>query len=223
MHMAWPMTVLAMICVCTAASTQQPEPLREGPVRAKVVERGAWLAEAFDGDKPDDKIWRVWHSDPERVSFRVADGRFALTARGEISHNGLWQKAAAKYKDVVLVARMDVRSVGPDPHSLALHLCGGDGTRSPDHWTEIVMVDQGDKARFTYWSAAPSGVFKYDASKELVLPRRNGDGFLVKVELDAGTNMATTWVHDGARWRQVGPQVELLLRTIHCEAKYRGG
>jgi hypothetical protein len=106
---------------------------------------------------------------------------------------------------------------------LCLHLCGGDGTRSPDHWAELVMYDQGPKARFSYWATVPRGSFTYDAAKEVVLDRRGNEGFLGKVEMDAGTNLCTIWVKDGDRWRQVGPPVELLLRTTHCEVKYRGG
>jgi len=73
-----------------------------------------------------------------------------------IGHNGLWGLTTAKYKDVVLVGEMDIRSQGSSPHRLALHLCGGDGVRSPDHWVEIDMVDLGDKARFSPMAALRS-------------------------------------------------------------------
>lgn len=200
-----------------------PLPIVEGPVAVRRVERGALLVEPFAGTEPDLSTWRVWHSDPDRASFAVRDGRFELIAEGDVGHNGLWQLACAKYKDVALVARMDVRSDGPDPQPLALHLCGGDATRSPDHWTEIVMYDEGPRARFSYWSTAPNGAFAYDPASEVVLDRHGSEGFLAKVELDAGTNLATTWVRDDGVWRQVGPAVELLLRTVHCEVKFRGG
>lgn len=221
-------TALAIAAACAPAWAQPggadgPAPIREGPVAARLAERGAWLTESFDGAEVDLKTWRIWHSDPERVSFRVADGRFELSATGEVGHNGLWQLGCTKYKDAVLVARMDVRSEGPDAHALALHLCGGDGSRSPDHWTEIVMYDEGPQARFSYWSTAPDGAFVYDSASELVLDRPETPGFLAKVEMDAAGNTATTWVHDGRQWRQVGPAVELLLRTVHCEVKFRGG
>jgi hypothetical protein len=52
---------------------------------------------------------------------------------------------------------MDIRSRGPGPHRLALHLCGGDGARSPDHWVEIDLVDRWEKARFTAMAALPLG------------------------------------------------------------------
>jgi hypothetical protein len=200
-----------------------PVPLREGPIAVRLVERGAWLVDGFEGTEPDPKSWRVWHSDPTRTTLAVRDGRFQLTAEGEIGHNGLWHLNSVKTKDVVLVGRMDVRSEGPDPHTLALHLCGGDGARSPDHWTEITLRDEGARGRFGYWSTEPGGVFVYDSASEVVLERGTDDGFLAKVEMDGGTNVATTWVHDGERWVQVGPAVAMTLRTVHCEVKFRGG
>lgn len=216
---------LAMLLAWAGASVadQGPVPIREGAIQIRPVECGAWLTETFDGAEPNLTIWRVWHSDPARVGLRVAGGRFELTATGAIGHNGLWQLAATKYKDVVLVARLDARTEGPDPHPLALHLCGGDGSHSPDHWTELLMYDQGDQARFSYWSTAPNGAFTFDAASERVLDRTATEGFLAKVEMDGSSNLATTWVHDGRRWQQVGPAVELLLRTVHCEVKLRGG
>ena len=71
--------------------------------------------------------WRVWQENAERTTVCQENGRLSLTARGPIGHNGLWGLTTAKYKDVVLVGEMDIRSQGSSPHRLALHLCGGDG------------------------------------------------------------------------------------------------
>ena len=44
---------------------------------------------------------------------------------------------------LALVARMDVKSDGPDPHALCLHLCGGDGCRERscrDHREKLAAI-----------------------------------------------------------------------------------
>ncbi len=69
----------------------------------RLVERGAVLAEDFEGRNLDRTRWRVWQENPDRTTVRQEDGRLNLTARGPIGHNGLWGLTTAKYKDVVLL------------------------------------------------------------------------------------------------------------------------
>ena len=139
----------------------------------RLVEPGAILAEDFDAKDVDRTKWRVWQEHPDRTTVRQENGRLNLTARGPIGHNGLWGLTTAKYKDVVLVGEMDIRSKGSSPHRLALHLCGGDGVRSPDHWVEIDMVDLGDKVRFSPMAALPVGLNRHqDQFLELAAPSR---------------------------------------------------
>ena len=132
------------------ATGDEPESTTVPPVTTatsiRLIERGAILAEDFDAKDLDRAKWRVWQENADRTTVVQETGRLNLTARGPIGHNGLWGLTTAKYKDVVLVGEMDIRSQGSSPHRLALHLCGGDGVRSPDHWVEIDMVDLGDKS-----------------------------------------------------------------------------
>lgn len=179
--------------------------------------------ETFDAQEIDPGRWRIWHMDPTSVSFSVREGRFWIEAGGNIGHDGLWDLGNRKTKDVVLVARMDTRSDGPNPLPLCLHLCGGEMPLSPDHWVELMMSDHGDSARFSMWAAVPEGAFRFDGAADVVVPHPAGDGFLAKIELDAGTNLCTAAVRTDGGWNQVGPAVELLLRTTHCEIKYRTG
>ena len=156
-------------------TVSEPQPADVPPITAaasiRSVERGAILAEDFDARDLDRTQWRVWQEHPDRTTVRQENGRLNLTARGPIGHNGLWGLTTAKYKDVVLVGEMDIRSKGSSPHRLALHLCGGDGVRSPDHWVEIDVVDLGDKARFSPMAALPLGLDRHhDQSLELSHP-----------------------------------------------------
>ena len=154
----------------------EPQPAAVPPITTatsiRLIERGAILAEDFDAKDLDRTKWRVWQENADRTTVGQETGRLNLTARGPIGHNGLWGLTTAKYKDVVLVGEMDIRSQGSSPHRLALHLCGGDGVRSPDHWVEIDMVDLGDKARFSPMAALPLGLDRHqDQSLELPHPR----------------------------------------------------
>ena len=124
------------------------------------------LQQYFSGESR----WRGQHREHEN-EMPHEDGRSKLTARGPIGHNGLWGLTTAKYKDAVLVGEMDIRSQGLSSHRLALHLCGGEGVRSPDHWVEIDMIDLGDKARFSPMAALPIGLNRHqDQSYELPHP-----------------------------------------------------
>jgi hypothetical protein len=144
-----------------------------------------------------------------------------LTARGPIGHNGLWGLTIAKYKNVVLVGQMDIRSKGSSPHRLARHLCGGDGVMSPDHWVEIDIVDLGDTARFTPMAALPLGLDRHqDQSLELSHP--TDKRFLCRLNLDADTNLAELSVKTAEGWQRICDPIELPLRTIHTEVKLHG-
>ena len=51
--------------------------------------------------------WRTWNSDRGSVRLTIRNGRFDIAAAGQIGHNGIWQRGGLRYKDVVLVCRMD--------------------------------------------------------------------------------------------------------------------
>ena len=200
----------------------QPEPAKVPSITAaasiRLVERGAILAEDFEARKLDRNRWRVWQENPDRTTVRQQGGRLNLTARGPIGHNGLWGLTTAKYKDVVLVGQMDIRSKGSSPHRLALHLCGGDGARSPDHWVEIDMVDLGGKARFSPMAALPLGLNRHQ-DQSLELPHPPGRGFLCRITLNGDTNQIELSVKTTEGWRQICDPIELPWRTIHTEVR----
>jgi hypothetical protein len=206
-----------------AAEPQRPDPpFRVAAVETvKLVESGAIVAEDFAGPRLDLSRWRVWQQNPDQTTVRQERGQLALTGRGPVGHNGLFGLTTAKYKDVVLVGEMDIRSQGPAPHRLALHLCGGDGNRSPDHWVEIDLVDLGDKARFSPMAALPIGLDRQQ-DKFLDLPHSAGRGFLCRLSLNGDTNLVELSVKTDAGWRAVCPPVALPLRTIHTEVKLHG-
>jgi hypothetical protein len=201
----------------------------------RLVERGALLVEDFDAPAMNTKIWRIAHiarRDSELTTVTQQGGRLELTARGLVHMHGFWGLGGVKYKDIVLVGEMDIRSAGSPPHRLALHLCGGDGRRSPDHWVELLMVDLGEKARFFAGAALPEG-FERRQNQSLELPHPPGQGFLCRVELNGATNMTELWVKaaDGlpaalplaqAGWKRVCDPIELPLRTVHTEVKFHG-
>ncbi len=197
--------------------------IRSGLVDWKLRERGAHLMEDFQLDKVDTKRWRIWHSNPERVTMAVTNGRLAIQGRNEIGHNGLWQLGARRYKDVSLVARFDIRSTVPRTHDLCLHLCGGDMPWSPDHWVEMAVQDLGDgTVLFRPAVAAQQDEFQ-QSQKSLVLPRGDDDGFLGRVSLDGSANLCSLEVRDSdGKWHPIIDPTLLLLRTTHCEIKMRG-
>jgi hypothetical protein len=202
-----------------------PEPVKPPPITAaasiRLVERGAVLMEDFDARSLDRTRWRVWQENPDRTTVRQENGRLDLTARGPIGHNGLWGLTTAKYKDVVLVGEMDIRSKGSSPHRLALHLCGGDGARSPDHWVEIDMLDLGGKARFSPMAALPLGLNRHQ-DQSLELPHPTGQRFLCRIILNGDTNRTELSVKTDQGWRRICDSIELPLRTIHTEVKLHG-
>ena len=104
-------------------TSSEPQPAQVPPITAaasiRLVERGAILAEDFDANDLDRTRWRVWQENADRTTVRQENGQLNLTARGPIGHNGLWGLTTAKYKDVVLVGEMDIRSQGSSPHRLA--------------------------------------------------------------------------------------------------------
>ncbi|MHB8898762.1 MAG: hypothetical protein ACYC6Y_08450 [Thermoguttaceae bacterium] len=213
---AWPLLGLA-------AEPQPAErPFRVAAVEAvKLVESGAILAEDFAGPRLDLSRWRVWQQNPDQTTVRLERGQLTLTGRGPVEHNGLWGLTTAKYKDVVLVGEMDIRSQGPAPHRLALHLCGGDGARSPDHWVKIDLVDLGDRARFSPMAALPIGLDRQQ-DKFLDLTHPAGHGFLCRLSLSGDTNLVELSVKTDTGWRAVCPPVALPLRTVHTEVKLHG-
>ena len=187
----------------------------------RLVERGAILAEDFDGPRLDLSRWRVWQQNPEQTGIRQERGQLTLTGRGQLGHNGLWGLNTVKYKDVVLVGEMDIRSQGPAPHRLALHLCGGDGARSPDHWVEIDLVDRGEQARFSPMAALSLGLDRQQ-DKFLDLPHPPGRGFLCRLSLNGDSNLVELGVKTDEGWRALCPPVALPLRTVHTEVKLHG-
>lgn len=187
----------------------------------RLIERGALLTEDFAAKGLDRTKWRVWQENADHTTVVQETGRLNLTARGPIGHNGLWGLTTAKYKDVVLVAEMDIRSQGSSPHRLALHLCGGDGVKSPDHWVEIDLVDLGDKVRFSPMAALPLGLDRhYDQSLELPHPAETS--FLCRLTLNGDTNLTELSVKTAAGWQRICDPIELPLRTIHTEVKLHG-
>lgn len=196
--------------------------IRRGPVSVRLRQRGALLIEPFDAKKINRKKWRVWTQNPEAVKFAIEQGRFVIRGRGRLGHNGLWSLGPARFKDVTLVGRMDVRSQGPHPHELLLHLCGGDMPRSPDHWVEIGMRDiGGDKADFSVFAAVEKGLFRR-RGRNVVLKRGRRPGFLARLSLDGGSNLCRAEVRDRAgKWHRIVEPVPLHLRTTHCEIKMR--
>jgi hypothetical protein len=163
----------------------------------------------------------VWQQDPDQTTVRQDRRQLTLTGRGPVGHNGLWGLTSAKYKDLVLVGEMDIRSRGPAPHRLALHLCGGDGARSPDHWVEIDLVDLGDQARFSPMAALPLGLDRQQ-DRFLDLPHPAGRGFLCRLSLSGDTNLVELSVKTDDGWRVICPPVALPLRTVHTEVKLHG-
>ncbi len=79
------------------------------------------------------------------------NGRLDLGARGQIGHNGLRGLTVAKYKDVVLVAEMDVRSQGssprPENYYVGVRLVRPDGEqiwfRESGGWPPKIVDRQG--------------------------------------------------------------------------------
>jgi hypothetical protein len=199
----------------------QPGPVREA-TSIRLVERGALLMEDFNSESIDTKRWRIWKDNPDQVTVEQRGGRLDLTACGSVSHNGLAGLVFGKYKDVVLVGEMDIRSQGPSPHHLALHLCGSEPLRSPDHWTEVVMTDLGATARISTWTAGPEGPDYHQNQQALELPHPAGHSFLCRIELNGSTNMAELWVKAPDGWRPISDPVELALRTVHAEVKFNG-
>jgi hypothetical protein len=213
-------TAVARVSSVAAEESERPVPIRAA-TSIRLIERGAILADDFAAPRLDAARWRIWQQNAEQTTVEQKDGRLAITAQGPVSMNGLWGLVTAKYKDVSLVAEMDIRSQGPRPHRLALHLCGGDGRRSPDHWVELLMVDLGDTARFFSGAALPEAVAKHE-DQSLELPHTPNQGFLCRVDLNGTTNLAELWVQTTEGWKRVCDPIELSLRTIHTEVKIHG-
>lgn len=204
---------------------QQPMPvIRQGLTGWRLLERGAHLMEDFDTTEVDLKCWRIWHSNPQQVTFAFEGGRFSIDAKGPIGHNGLWQLKARRFKDVTLVGRMDMECSVARSHDLCLHLCGGDMPTSPDHWVEIAMRDlDGDQAEFHVCAAVEKDAFT-QSNEKVILSRNNDSGFLAKVSLDGVTNLCSAEVRDeNGSWHKIIKPTPLRLRTTHCEVKMRGG
>ena len=203
----------------------EPQPAEVPPITTatsiRLIERGAILAEDFDANDLDRAKWRVWQENADRTTVVQETGRLNLTAHGPLGHNGLWGLTTAKYKDVVLVSEMDIRSQGSSPHRLALHLCGGDGVRSPDHWVEIDMVDLGDKVRFSPMAALPLGLDRHQ-DQSLELPHPPEKNFLCRLTLNGDTNLTELSVKTAEGWQRICDPIELPLRTIHTEVKLHG-
>ena len=213
---AWPLSGVA------TELERAEQPCRVAALEAvKLVESGAILAEDFEGSRLDRSRWRVWQQNADRTSVRQEQGRLVLEGQELLGHNGLWGLVTAKYKDVVLVGEMDIRSQGPAPHRLALHLCGGDDARSPDHWAEINLVDLGLTARFSAMAALPVG-FARNEDQFLELPHPIEQGFLCRLSLHGTTNLVELEVKAGDTWQAVCPPIELPLRTVHTEIKLHG-
>jgi hypothetical protein len=218
--------LLAVVCTSLVAAggraADVSKPARiNAPAEIRLLERGAILAEDFEGPKLDETRWRVWQMTADRTAVRQQHGRLEITARGPVRMEGLAGLTFAKYKDVVLVGEMDVRSRGPAPHQLALHLCGGDGKRSPDNWVELRMVDLGATVQFVPGVSIPPEFSRFP--QQLVeLPHPPGRGFLCQVALDANTNLATMSVRTTEGWQRICDPVELPLRTVHTEVKFKG-
>ncbi len=208
----------------SSTEAETPPVIRTGVVGIELRERGALLVDDFEGDEIDTSKWRIWNSDAGKAQLDVQDGRFEIRAKSGMGHNGLWSLDATRFKDVTLVARMNIQSEGDSPHDLLLHLCGGDAPTSPDHWIEISMRDIGDgKARFAVDAGVEKGVFT-ERHKELVLDRGTDEGFLARLSLDGSSNLCTTEVRDrDGEWHEIAEPIPLRLRTTHGEIKMRGG
>ena len=215
---------LASGSALSPAQAEEPAPRPPAITAAtslRLTERGAILAEDFDGPQLNLSCWRVWQQNPEATSVRQEHGRLVLSGRGPVGHNGLFGLINAKYKDVVLAGEMDIRSQGPSPHRLALHICGGDGARSPDHWVEIDLVDLGSKARFSPMAALPVGLDRQQ-DRNLELPHPPDRGFLCRLSMNSDSNRVDLTVKTDEGWRAICPQIELPLRTVHTEVKLHG-
>jgi hypothetical protein len=99
-----------------------------------------------------------------------------------------------------------------------LHLCGGDGRRSPDHWVEVQMVSLDDEARFAPGVSGPLDVNRRQ-DESITLPHRPNQAFTCLIELDGQTNLAELRVQTANGWQQVCKPIELALRTVHAEVK----
>ena len=213
--------LLAM--VCSAYAMADHPVAKKGLVDVRLRERGAHLIETFSGDAINEKVWRIWITNPERAKLYVKAGRFWIEGVDRLGHNGLWHLDSAKYKDVTLIGRMDIRSQGPDPHQLLLHLCGGDMPLSPDHWAEVIMQDAGEgKVRFGTLIVVDTPNRVSGPKREVTLERGQTDGFLAKVSLHAGDNSVHLAVRDtGGAWHTLGDPATMYVRTTHCEIKMR--
>lgn len=211
--------LLASLCT-RSAGAEAALPVTAA-VALKLVESGALLTEDFEAPEMNARIWRRRHSNPDRTTFSQHGGRLELTASGQVHMNGFWGEGGVKHKDLVLVGEMDVRSAGSPPHRLALHLCGGDGNRSPDHWVEILMIDLGATARFLAGASLPVGL-KPPKNLSLELPHPPGQGFLGRIELNGTTGLAELSVKAADGWKPVCEPVALPLRTAHAELKFYG-
>lgn len=207
------------------SADSQPGPLPK-PIAAatalRLVERGALLMEDFEASEMNAKLWWRRHSNPDRTAFSQQGGRLELTASGFVHMNGFWGLGGVKHKDLVMVGEMDVRTTGTPPHRLAFHLCGGDGDRSPDHWVEILMVDQGATARFLAGASLSRVGEKPPKNLSLELPHPPGQGFLCRIELNGATGLAELAVKSADGWKPVCEPIELPLRTAHAELKFYG-
>ena len=240
---SWPTIAIALILMTTSvliapllaklapvpanpASKPTRPVISKGLTIARLKERGAFLSDDFEGKEINKNRWYIWTTNADKVQLYVKNGRFVIEGHGKLSHNGLSSVPHVKYKDVVLVGRMDIKSQGLDHAWCVLHLCGvsrehgpfSSPKLSPDHSVEITMEDRGDQALFSIVAWLPRGAYK-SSYPELLLPRTESQGFLAKLELDAGNNLCTPWVYDGKSWRQLDDPIELLVRTIHCEIK----
>lgn len=200
----------------------QPQQSVHAVTGIRLIERGAILADDFEAGQIDGQAWRVWQEDPQATAVELREGRLEITAHGRVGMNGLLSHPAIKYKDVVLVGEMDIRSQGPEPHHLSLHLCGGDAARSPDHWTEVMLTDLGEKARFSTLTARPERDDHHQDRQSLLLPHLPDQGFLCRVELNGETNLAQLSVKTSEGWRPIADPIDLDLRTVHTEIKING-
>jgi len=211
------------------AINQTDPVIQKGVTGILLRERGALLIDDFDEDSIDTAKWRIWHNNPDATQFSVENGRFVIRAVGRVRYNGLWSLNPSVIKDAVLVARMDIRTTGIGLHSLLLHLCAGDEPVSPDQWTEVYMVDEGDgKVRF----GVNESIQKTTTSKSsgtisklpLILNRNSDNGFLVRLSINGSLNLCTCEVQDDqGNWKQLSSPIPIYPRTTHCEIKVAGG
>jgi hypothetical protein len=221
------LNLLLVICAHPLAAIAAEQTVAEPPpvkmaTAVQLVERGAILAEDFSTETIDTKRWRIWIDDPGLATVRQAVGKLRLSAHGSVNMDGLSNNICAKDKDVVLVGEMDVRSQGGAPHHAVLHLCGCDGKHSPDNWTEIVLTDLGDKARFSVLTVTPEGMNTSQNKRHLDLPHSGEKGFLCRITLNGESNRADFSVKTPEGWSQICDSAELPLRTVHTELKFRG-